>query len=294
MAVAELRASPARGSRGDLRTRLGVAAVGVPLSAAVVWAGGALFAVGLGLLAAVGYWEYAAMYRGSPRPLVALGTVAAGILPVVVLYAGSSGAWILTAVFLMVAGAYGTARVPISDGPVAAAGLTVFGALYVGGLLSFGVPLREGPLAGFPGIYGDRVGATLLFFFPVVVTWLADTAAYFGGRTLGRRKLAPRVSPNKTVAGAVAALSAGPLVALAYGAVLLPGGWRLTPARAAAFGLIVALLAIVGDLVESALKRERAVKDSSRLLPGHGGLLDRLDSILWALPAAYFFFQTVG
>ena len=282
-------------ARGDLRTRLLVAAVGVPVTGAVVFAGGLLFASGLGLLAAVGYWEYAAMYRqGSPRPFVALGAVGAGMLPIVVLYAGLSGAWLFVPILLMACGAYGMARVPISESPVACAALTAFGVLYVGGLISFGIPLRTGPLADFPFLEVDRLGGTLLFFFPVVVTWLADTAAFFGGRRLGRRKLAPMVSPNKTVEGALAALAAGPIVAVLYGFVLLPEAWRLAPLTAAAFGFVVASLAIMGDLVESALKRERDVKDASNLLPGHGGLLDRLDSLLWALPAAYLFLKIVG
>lgn len=280
--------------RGDLVTRLAVAAVGVPLCAAVVFAGGLAFAVGLGILAAVAYREFAAMYAGEPpRPFAAVGAAGAGLFPVVVLYGGLSGAWLLAASLLMLFGGYAMTRVPVPERPLAAAGLTSFGALYVGGLLSLGVLLRHGPIpAAITGNEVDRLGATLFFFYPVVVTWLADTAAYFGGRAFGRRRLAPVVSPNKTVEGAVAALLAGSLSALAYAAFLL-AGWRLGAGVTLAFGLVVAAFAIVGDLVESALKRERAVKDSSNLLPGHGGLLDRLDSILWALPAAYFFFAAL-
>lgn len=279
---------------GDLRTRLAVAAVGVPACAVVVFAGGLAFALGLGLLAAVAYGEFAAMHgRPGPRPFAGLGAAGAGLFPPVVLYTGLAGAWLLTALLLMAFGAYGMARVPISEKPVAAAGLTSFGALYVGGLLSLGVPLREGPLAAALAVGGvDRMDATAFFFYPVVVAWLADTAAYFGGRRFGRRRLAPVVSPNKTVEGAAAALLAGPVSAVAYAAVL-PGDWSFGAPTAALFGLVVAGFAIVGDLVESTLKRERAVKDSSTLLPGHGGLLDRLDSILWALPAAYFFFAAI-
>lgn len=286
-----VRASSEAAGRGDLGTRLLVAAVGVPLCAAVVFAGGLVFAAGLAALAALAYREFAVLYQTEPpRPFGAPGLVGAALFPPVVLYAGSSGAWILTILLLMSFGGWGMARIPIRERPLAAAGLTSFGTLYVGGLLSLGVLLREGSLpAGIAGGEPGRLGATLFFFFPVVVTWLADTAAYFGGRRLGRRRLAPVVSPNKTIEGAVAALLAGPCAALLYAMLLLPG-WRIGPAGAALFGLVIAGFAIVGDLVESALKRERAVKDSSNLLPGHGGLLDRLDSILWALPVAYLFF----
>lgn len=281
--------------RGDLHLRLLVAAIGVPLCAMVVFAGGAAFAVGLGLVAGVGYWELATMYRSAgARPLVWTGAVGAAAFPPVVLYFGAAGAWWLAGLLLMAAGALATARVPIREGPGTAAALTAFGALYVGGLLSFGVPLREGlpPGAelGDEPLATDRLAATLLFFYPVVTTWLADTAAYFGGKTFGRRRLAPRVSPNKTVEGALAAVLVGPLAALGYASWILPGGWDLPPVRALLFGATVAAAAILGDLVESALKRETDVKDSSDLLPGHGGLLDRLDSLLWALPAAWFFY----
>lgn len=270
-----------------------MAAVGVPLCALVVYAGGLVFAVGLGLMAAFAYREYAAMHGDGPRPFGALGAGGAGLFPVVVLYAGMSGAWLLAATLLLVFGAYGMARVPVVEKPVAAAALTTFGAFYVGGLLSLGVPLREGPLVSEVAVGGtDRLGATVFFFYPVIVTWLSDTAAYFGGRRFGRRRLAPVVSPNKTVEGAVAALVAGPVSAIAY-AALLPGSWRVGLVAASVFGLVVAGFAILGDLVESALKRERNVKDASNLLPGHGGLLDRLDSILWALPAAYLFFAAL-
>lgn len=284
--------------RGNLHLRLLVAAIGVPLCAMVVFAGGLVFALGLGLVAALGYWELAIMYRSAgARPLVWPGTLGAGALPVAVLYFGGAGAWAVGALLLMASGGLSTARVSIREGPGTAAALTAFGALYVGGLLSFGVPLREGAppsiVAEETELAIDRLAATLLFFFPVVTTWLADTAAYFGGKALGRRKLAPEVSPNKTVEGAVAALIVGPLAALAYSTWVLPGGWDLRPGRSLLFGLVVAAAAIAGDLVESALKRETDVKDSSDLLPGHGGLLDRLDSLLWALPAAYFFYAWV-
>ncbi|MGH7541798.1 MAG: phosphatidate cytidylyltransferase, partial [Gemmatimonadota bacterium] len=117
--------------------------------------------------------------------------------------------------------------------------------------------------------------------------FVGDTAAYFGGRTFGRHQLAPRVSPNNTVEGAVAALVVAPVAAALYGGYVLPSGWDFAFVHGAGIGLAVAALAIVGDLVESALKRECGVKDASSLLPGHGGLLDRLDSVLWALPTAY-------
>ena len=104
--------------------------------------------------------------------------------------------------------------------------------------------------------------------------------------------MSPTISPNKTIEGGVAGVVTGAAAALLYGLWVLPaiGG----VARSLLFGVLIATLAIVGDLVESALKRECGQKDSSALLPGHGGFLDRLDSLLWAIPGAFLFFTAVG
>jgi phosphatidate cytidylyltransferase len=276
--------------KSDLRTRLTVAGIGVPLCALVVFVGGPIFALGLGLVAALGFWEYATMLRGTgARVFVALGCVGTFSFPIVVLYGGSTGGGLYGGAILLVFSAFGVARVALPDRPLLATATTSFGALYIGGLLSFAVPIREGWMLVPPAVPepANQLGHTLFFFFPVAITWLADTAAFFGGSSFGRRPLAPQVSPNKTIEGAACALITAPFVALLYTRWVLPGGWELAWVETIIFGLVVAAVAIVGDLVESALKRECEVKDSSSLLPGHGGLLDRLDSLLWALPAAF-------
>jgi phosphatidate cytidylyltransferase len=279
----------------NLRRRFAVAGVGVPLCGVVVFAGGLVFAVGLGLVAAVGVWEFGAMFRAKgQRTFIELGSLGAFLFPPVVYLYGFAGGGTLGALLLMGYSLAGVALVPTAKGPITAAALTSFGALYIGGLLSFGVTLREGwvfatlPTSDGPTL--ERLAWTLFFFYPVVVTWLADTAAYFGGRAFGRHKMSPDVSPNKTVEGAVAAMLAAPIVAALYARWVLPSGWGLQLWEALLFGLVVSGLAIFGDLVESAMKRECGVKDASNLLPGHGGMLDRLDSILWVLPGAYLFF----
>ncbi|MCC7326884.1 MAG: phosphatidate cytidylyltransferase [Burkholderiales bacterium] len=132
----------------------------------------------------------------------------------------------------------------------------------------------------------------------MAIVWIADTAAYFSGRAFGRRKLAPRVSPGKTWEGVY-----GAWIAVAtYAALLVPyasvAGFRypvntMTVAAWIAFALLVASISVVGDLFESLLKRNAGVKDSGALLPGHGGVLDRVDALLAAMPivalAAFFF-----
>ena len=279
----------------ELGRRLAVAGVGIPVCAAVVWFGGWLFVAGIAVLAAVGAGELVGMLRTADRPVLPVPTVAAAAaLPVAVAALGTGAAWTAAAVVAPAAAAWALVRHPPEAGPATAAALATFAVLYVGGLLAFAVPLRT---THEPG----RIAGSLVFFLPVVVTWIVDSAAYFGGRRWGRRPLAPTVSPNKTVAGAVAALAAGPAAAVAYTLVLLPlaggpGGALpgLGPGPAAALGLLLAAAAVGGDLAESAAKRECGVKDASRLLPGHGGLLDRMDSLLWTIPVAHLFLAWTG
>lgn len=268
----------------ELRRRLAVAAVGIPLCVAAVWWGGFVFAGGLALLAGVATWEYVRMFRAAGRrPFYVPATVGAAAFPILVYGAGIQAAWVLTPVYVMAVTAYALRRLPPEEAPVTAAAHTLLGLFYVGGLLSFAVPFRTVLAQG-------RLEGTALFFLPVAVTWLTDTAAYFGGKTFGRRPLAPRVSPNKTVAGAVSALAAGAGGGLFYGSWILERvDTGLEPVPALILGLLVAGAAVLGDLVESLMKRECGVKDASGLLPGHGGLLDRMDSLLWAFPVAYAF-----
>lgn len=267
----------------EVRQRLLVAAVLIPLIVAAVWAGGLVFLAGIVLLAGVGSMEYVGLLRGADRPVLPTAVVAVSVaFPVAVAMLGASETWRLAAALVPLTGAWALVRLSMDEAPVTATSWSVFGMLYVGGLLSFALLLR--------GAGGDRVAGTLVFFLPVLVTWVVDTAAFFGGRRWGRRPLAPTISPNKTVEGALAALAAGPLTAVLYRAGLLEPlapEVGLGPAGAAVVGLGVAVAAIGGDLLESALKRECGAKDASDLLPGHGGLLDRMDSLLWTIPVAY-------
>jgi phosphatidate cytidylyltransferase len=147
-------------------------------------------------------------------------------------------------------------------------------ALYVGGLMQFYFPLRRLP-TDFPGFW---VVALL------VLSWVCDSSAFFVGRAFGRTRLAPLISPNKSVEGAIAGL-VGAAVA---GALLsLPTG--LSAPLLAGYGAAIGMATILGDLVESLLKRQTGVKDSGVLIPGHGGLLDRMDSLLFCAPIAVLY-----
>ncbi len=120
-----------------------------------------------------------------------------------------------------------------------------------------------------------------LVLYLMVLIWIADSAAYFVGRALGRHKLAPRTSPGKSWEGAAGGLAGAALWAWGGALVFLPGA---DPWPFVAVSVVVVLVSILGDLLESLMKREAGVKDSSQLLPGHGGVLDRIDSLTAAAP----------
>jgi phosphatidate cytidylyltransferase len=158
------------------------------------------------------------------------------------------------------------------------AGARFFAPWYVG------VPL--GLLTAVHAQHGAYV--TLLLIATIVVS---DSAQYYSGRTFGRRPLAPTISPKKTIEGAIGGVICGTVFMLIAGSWLLPG---TAPVSLVAVGLAVVVLGICGDLFESRLKRVAGVKDSSTLIPGHGGILDRIDALLFATPAYFVFLRTVA
>jgi phosphatidate cytidylyltransferase len=154
-------------------------------------------------------------------------------------------------------------------------GVTLLGVAWVGGGLGLSLLVRDIPDHGF--------WATIAVLVTVSV---ADTAAFFVGRTLGRRKLAPAISPGKSWEGLVAGLVAAMVTSFLI--LYKDRDEFLTIPETLLFGAAVVVAAVFGDLFESAIKRDLAFKDSGRLLGGHGGMLDRIDALLWAGPAAYF------
>lgn len=288
----------------ELAKRVLVAVIAAPLALWIVLAGGAPLAALLAIVSAVGAWEFYRIARSAgARPLDDVGIALAGILPLAV-HAHYLGLFsmppALTAVVVLVVMAATIWLRGIEGAPLIAAATTIFGVLYTAGMLAFGYAIRYHDIvAGY-----DTVGAKhlllgplslpippggALLIFPVLVTWASDIGAYAVGRTIGGRKLIPSVSPGKTVSGALGGLLASMLVAWAYGrGVLVPvAHLGFSPWGALTFGLLISVAAQVGDLFESLLKRDAKVKDSSHIIPGHGGILDRFDSLLFVLPVAY-------
>jgi phosphatidate cytidylyltransferase len=172
--------------------------------------------------------------------------------------------------------------------PLTSVAVTVFGALYAGWLPAFAILLRH-PVAGPAS--GWRVGMALLCF-PLVLTWVGDTAAFAGGTAIGGPKLAPLVSPNKTWSGAVAGLLGTVAAALIYAAVVFQRvGVAVGLGEVLVLGAAISVVGQLGDVAESLFKREVGVKDSSTLIPGHGGVLDRLDSLYFVLPVTALLFD---
>lgn len=274
--------------------RILVAAVGIPVAAAAVFAGGwwlTALVLAAAALAAMELFRMAA--RKPARPLAAFGAALAAAYVIAAALAPEAGPGTGFALVTL-AGVIGLVTTAIwargvEGEPLLTTATTLTGAIYTGALLSYGIFLRH-----LPGTEGAWHG-TAIVFAPLLLTWASDTFAYFVGRAWGTRKLIPRVSPGKTVQGAVGAVVGTVLVAIGYRYVLAEFPlYHLSLAEAIAFGVLISVSAQVGDLAESLFKRDTGVKDSGSLLPGHGGVLDRVDSLLFTLPIAYLFFRWVA
>ena len=262
-----------------LRTRLATAAVALP---ALVWlifyAPGWLFAGLVVAITAIGLLELATMAQPD-SPAAQAFSITVGLLfaATAVLHRVDALGLVLvlsTSVGLLLALADSDLR-----GAVNRLAHGLLAALYVGWLLPHAFSLYALPQDGPRWV-----------FFAITCSMAADTSGYFGGRMFGRTKLFPRVSPNKTVEGAIAGLL-GSLVASALLGWLLPPG-SLAVSTAVGLGFAIGVLSQTGDLIESMLKRAYDAKDSGWILPGHGGVLDRTDSLV--LPFVFTYYWNVG
>ena len=271
----------------ELAKRTAFAVVAVPVVLWTIWIGGVPLAVLIALASSIAAWEFykLAMQAGSV-PLWGHGVLLSALIPIFV-YVRTLGLWVpeISIVMLLVLEMLCVAlwRRGAGGKPLEVVGITLLGIVYTGGMMAFALGLRYHPYA-----IGASAG-TALVAFPFLLTWGTDIGGYFFGRWIGGRKLMPSISPGKTVAGAVGGFAIAIAVAVAYERFALRplGQLGLTLQGAVLLGVLVSAAGQVGDLVESMLKREAGVKDSSHLIPGHGGMLDRIDSLLFTLPVSF-------
>jgi phosphatidate cytidylyltransferase len=279
----------------NMMQRVAFAAVAIPLALLVVWYGGLPLAVLVAVIAALGAGElYGLAAAGGVRPLRRTGIALAVAVPlalhgVLSLDPAMSPLPYLAAMAVLVVLGVALRRRAPDQQPLASAAITLFGVVYASALPAFLLLIRH---AQWPG---RTWGGAVLVFFPLVVVWVCDTAAMFAGRTIGGPKLAPTISPGKTRVGAIAGLVGGVLVAPVFALWLFPAaGVSLSTVNAVAIALVLAVVGQLGDLVESLFKREAGVKDSSTLIPGHGGVLDRFDALYAVVPVAAFCYHLTG
>lgn len=266
------------GTRGQsVLKRLASAAILIPLFVwAVLGPSPWPFRLIVIVAAAGAAWELLALFERAGRVTHRLlGAVLAAVVAASFLVPGAPVP-ALTACAVLILG------VPLLAGQLAAgeaAPLTLFAVAYVGWLLGHALLLHGLPEGAF------------LILFLVGVTWAGESGAYLIGSLLGRHALAPVISPRKTVEGALAQTVISVGVALALAAWLLPA-WSMV--QAAVAGLLLGVAGQIGDLSESAIKRSVGAKDAGSLIPGHGGLLDRLDGLLFNTPALYYYARLLG
>lgn len=266
--------------------RIRTAIVAIPIALCLIKLGGLPFALGVLLLGLVGFREFQDMLtKDGIQVYRAMGMAGTCLL---ILAAGAGhGGWLLPLVTLfsllvMLEGLYCYAQGNFPENT----GLTCMALVYLGLPFAHFILLREltGPVHTLP-LWGPMSLGEALLWTVMFATWASDTFAYFGGRAFGRTKLLPRVSPKKTREGALCGFIGCVLTVWLLGNVWL--GYPLLPVLL--LGIGIGIFAPLGDLVESILKRSCDIKDSGNFFPGHGGVLDRCDSLIFSVPFAYYF-----
>ncbi len=261
-----------------LKTRALVAVVALPILIAITVIGGWLFALVVLVALLLGGWEYAGLFKqGHLQPPLWLIAGLIGLLWAATWFdhRGWHQPGIAFALIVGILYAIWSMERGSSTQPITNLALALFGGIYLGWLGSYLVALRK-----------LDEGAYLVMLMYGCVAF-SDSAAYFVGRTWGKHKLSPRVSPKKTWEGYAGSVVGGVL----FGAVVggLVHSDVMTAGHGAVIGLLIGTLGTAGDLGMSAIKRQVGAKDSSHLIPGHGGILDRIDSVLVAAAVSYYY-----
>jgi len=272
----------------NLSKRVYSAFVFVPFFILITYIGGFVFTLFIMVLVLIGMHELFSMLEaGGARPFRLPGYILAAAVCVFAYYGSGNPYMIIAGFTLTVLAAVALFAVESVVGRTSAAlALTVGSVLYVAWLFAIQIPLREYGAALIPeGSFGSDVTGWLLLLFGYSMVWTCDTGAYFIGKRFGRYKLVPGVSPGKTVEGAAGGFLLTVLVAFIFRTLFLQ---QIPMATTILLGITAGVTCQIGDIFESKLKRMGKIKDSSNIIPGHGGILDRFDGMLFALPAIYY------
>ncbi|MGH7888945.1 MAG: phosphatidate cytidylyltransferase [Thermodesulfobacteriota bacterium] len=275
---------------GNLTQRVLTALFGVPILLFVFYKGGLLFLLLILLIGAVGQFEFFKLFDTKSGSFEKFFAVISSLFLALAAYLGYTQ---FTAVFtsiVIIAFVVQFRRDDFHD-TISSLGTLIIGIVYIGWFLSHAVLLRNlGNDSDIKNYAETAQGIKDVGFFYVVFvvacTFLNDTGAYFAGKWKGKKKLIPKISPGKTVEGTIG----GIISATATGGVVnLIFKSPLEYPWAFGFGFIIGIVALFGDLIESLIKRSAGVKDSGGILPGHGGVLDRFDSLIVVFPVSYYF-----
>ena len=268
-----------------LRQRVLSALIFVPLVLGLVWLGGIYFDLFLLVVLAYAGFEYTRMLQNSGYKVsYPLMIASIGMLVLLRIFLTAWLELLAWTVILMVLGIYSLWQYEHGDEKAfISLGLQVFGVFFIGVLGAYGISLNQSQPHG-----------NLWLLVTIALVWLVDAGAYLIGSRFGKRNILPRLSPKKTLEGMIG----GTLVGLFSGVLI---GWLLRKPvpelgllNGALLGLIMSPTAFFGDTLMSLIKRTLKVKDTGSLIPGHGGVLDRLDSMLWAMAVGYYFFMFFG
>jgi len=268
-----------------LRQRVLSALIFVPLFLGLVWLGGIYFDLFLLVVLAYAGFEYTRMLKNSgykvSYPLM-IAAISMLVLLRIFLPAGLEPlAW---TVILLLLGSYSLWQYEHgNEKAFISLGLQVFGVFFIGVLGAYGISLNHSQPHG-----------NLWLLVTIALVWLVDTGAYLVGTLFGKRNILPRLSPKKTFEGVIGGTLVGLLSGVLIGWILRKPLPELGLLNGAVLGLIMGPIAFFGDTLMSLIKRTLAVKDTGSLIPGHGGVLDRLDSMLWAMAVGYYFFMFFG
>ncbi len=253
--------------------------IGIPIVLAAVFFGGYWYAAFLMLVANLGLFEYNSIIRNHNYTAPVIISHFAASLMIAIIYFEHM-VLIFPLVMLVFFAFFTVVLFKMEKVSVVDSALSMWGFIYLGGFTGYLMLLRALP------------EGLIYTFILLIGVWVHDTAAYLIGVKWGMRRFAPQISPKKSVEGSMAGIGATVILFFST-TILVPGFLPVTPLQAIALALGITVFAQLGDLLESALKRQMEVKDSSGIIPGHGGILDRFDSLLLAAPFVYYFFLLI-